>query len=1040
MTENKRKRPAPKPQRIPIPSTASSPSKTRIVTIEGSKRVSVQEKLVGARPLPSKVLPPVASLLQPIPEQVEDGHLGTSEDQPNKKTQASAGAGTLCYCGKGVRSTQCRDCRQYELSCEACWIQNHTNNPFHWAHIWNADLGFFVKHDISAVDGGIHVAALGHYGKMCPNAGNSWKMTAVEANGIHATKLQFCGCADNPSVDSKFDQLMKAGYFPGSADSPRTAFAFDVVKRFHLASLESKTAALDYISCLRRLTDNSMTASVPDPYPAFLPASRMYRYLVAIVRSGHADGIDEFMPECREQDDMDVHCPTCPAIGINVKVDAPETPLWLRHIMQQQITLDGNFHTGHFAKNCDPNDLSLYNGKAHFPPDDEYRTYLKSVPLSKEKATCTYLKAVNRQDKKKFKNMDVTGTINAQCSHVFVISTVDMHHSERFANADAALARMLRKMNPRKNASVKFRLAFEKIDKVVTYDIACEYYVKIKARFRDSPDLVDVADIVDRIRWGIPALHVTGHKSDCTYQFGTAYMDCIGHFHGETAEAYWPSANKIGGHARQMNNGHRQDTLIDNANDWNWKKTVNMSWKAMPRQTTKTAGTVNSVYRHTTSKVPSQTAIYQRMLANLENFGSTQIPSSRVAVFFKEGTKIQSNQRSIRNACNNTRDLDPAHKTHKPAQYMACEVELETIWLPSDFTEAQRVVMGSAMISLASEELKWREGEAYDLLRILRTHCKGLSALEDRFRDVTGQRNRTIAGEQVLDSRERRDNLISDYNTICKAMESLGVPLAAGDDGQFPYLTVADTFMKSRRRERALGDSRRGDGMLYTRIGITAGSKVSHLPELEDNISEEDEEPESKRQRGIQMAKRAKRKPTAKRSEKDIESLTTIEANPANKNGWLWELRRPSNMTDNEMLQWEREGDRVQWARAEADMDRFQEHVEVKLAEFLRCIETFRFRAEIWLKISTKQPARRGFVEHAKKTSYMWTQMETQCRTHLKMAGYASSLEPGFDSVAYFEEQRDLHDLLLKEQGIEPRDKHAEAETFATARDESDYA
>lgn len=114
------------------------------------------------------------------------------------------------------------------------------------------------------------------------------------------------------------------------------------------------------------------------------------------------------------------------------------------------MTLDGNFHTGHFAKNCDPNDISLCDGNAQFPPDKQYREYLKKIPVSKEvdgtiysslfpsqssfqKSTCAYLKAVNRQDKKKFKNMDVTGTINAQCSHVFVVATVDLHHSERYA-------------------------------------------------------------------------------------------------------------------------------------------------------------------------------------------------------------------------------------------------------------------------------------------------------------------------------------------------------------------------------------------------------------------------------------------------------------------------------------------------------------------------------------------------------------------------------------------------------------------------------
>jgi hypothetical protein len=101
-------------------------------------------------------------------------------------------------------------------------------------------------------------------------------------------------------------------------------------------------------------------------------------------------------------------------------------------------------------KNSDPDDVSLFKGNSYFPPDDVYRAYLKTVPNSEEvnllhyngaqlltkwvigqKSTCTYLKAVNKQDKKKFKNMDITGTVNIQCSHVFIQSSVDMQFGER---------------------------------------------------------------------------------------------------------------------------------------------------------------------------------------------------------------------------------------------------------------------------------------------------------------------------------------------------------------------------------------------------------------------------------------------------------------------------------------------------------------------------------------------------------------------------------------------------------------------------------
>jgi hypothetical protein len=43
---------------------------------------------------------------------------------------------------------------------------------------------------------------------------------------------------------------------------------------------------------------------------------------------------------------------------------------------------------------------------------------------------CNYLKVVNKQNKKQFKNMAITGTVNCQCSHVFILSSVDLLHAD----------------------------------------------------------------------------------------------------------------------------------------------------------------------------------------------------------------------------------------------------------------------------------------------------------------------------------------------------------------------------------------------------------------------------------------------------------------------------------------------------------------------------------------------------------------------------------------------------------------------------------
>jgi hypothetical protein len=143
----------------------------------------------------------------------------------------------------------------------------------------------------------------------------------------------------------------------------------------------------------------------------------------------------------------------------------------------------------------------------------------------------------------------------------------------RFANTDFALALALRQCKAPTDDEL-IRIQEEMIDCVNTYDCACQYGVNLIERFeKHFPDLVH---LVKRMQWGIPALHVQGHREDCMYLFGTAYMESIGHFHGKMAEHYWPELNQLGPQTRQMNCGHQQDTLIDHHNDWNWKKTMSL--------------------------------------------------------------------------------------------------------------------------------------------------------------------------------------------------------------------------------------------------------------------------------------------------------------------------------------------------------------------------------------------------------------------------------------------------------------------------------
>ncbi|CAA7271018.1 unnamed protein product [Cyclocybe aegerita] len=511
------------------------------------------------------------------------------------------------------------------MPCQCGAIGAHSQTPTHWADVWNATGQYFVRHDISTLREKGYAIHLGHNGNVCPHPASDIFFHLIDVNGVHHTKIQFCGC---PGALERPFQLLKHCLFPATLRQPKTAFTFRTLKTFHILHLESKVATYDFIGSLRRLTDNMFAHKIP------------------------VHSIDVLLPNC-PAGNLLVYCPACPEPEVNMEPNWQKTLIEYRHLNQTQHTLDGNHHTNKFIKNTDLDNVSLFGGRACFPDDAIFQAYLKSQPADlPEKTTCSYLNAVNKQNRKKFNNMDITGIVNAQCGHVFVKSSVDLQLGERFANTDYALAMAIHQYTTQSHDAGQFKCSFiTSCDHLVSYDISCAYWVNVVDRFkRNFPDLVNA---VHRIRFLIPLVHVQNHKDNCMYQFLSAYTDGVGHFHGETAEHVWPELNQLGAQTHQMNNGNRQETLSDHHNDWNWKKTANLAatlrldldrtrlllmekrkvfqslcdlyadkwleWDKLDRQL-RTVGTnkeIQCVYQHNQKKVPSQSRIYEMLKAEL---------------------------------------------------------------------------------------------------------------------------------------------------------------------------------------------------------------------------------------------------------------------------------------------------------------------------------------------------------------------------------------------------------------------------------------
>ncbi|KAJ7435701.1 hypothetical protein B0H11DRAFT_1937340 [Mycena galericulata] len=375
-------------------------------------------------------------------------------------------------------------------------------------------------------------------------------------------------------------------------------------------------------------------------------------------------------------------------------------------------------------------------------------------------------------------------------------------------------------------------------------------------------------------------------------------------------------------------------------------------WKLLDRTSRKVGKDVFSVYRHNTSKVPSQLAIYQHMLAQDDNFVATLVPKNRIARFMNEALDIEEAQRKIRRTVKEATEQDLQSRTSEITKRRRkledrlgpwrseqraimpmvgdkvalqatarCLVEDEKLYLPSDLTPAERQEL--QLVALGVEGARWREGQAFDALRATRGIVKGLRALEDH------------------------------------------------------------KFQHSRQQKQKLADG--------------AGSGDTSLPQPSASSAP----PAFEQGSSTQMSKRktANTKPRAAHPQTSEETLKKSEER---KEGWLWrELGKMGKLSSEEMQAWWEEAERVQWFRAEAEVQRWQEHAEMRLAELLRTIRSFAKWNNVWLDLAKAQSSSPGLAAYARQAAATYCLRRERCEKLIIKAGYGALLEPGASLVDF---------------------------------------
>ncbi|KAJ7035891.1 hypothetical protein C8F04DRAFT_954397 [Mycena alexandri] len=895
-----------------------------------------------------------------------------------------------CACG-AVALFRCPECTVTTTVCAVCLVKMHPNHHIHHVERW--DGAGFVRVRLFDLKHEVH---LGHQGFPCPQAPkdddgqprptSGREMVIVDTNGIHKARVFFCHCGI-PRKRDRF-QLAEAGLFPGTVETPGTAFTFEVLDNFHVHNLTSKKTARDYYRALQKLTDGAFPHKVANRYREFLRVVRLWRYFTMRRRSGQSFNIDDVITT-RRKNSMAVRCPACPEIGFNVekKVVLIRLTQGCRHKYTMFLSSDGNFKLQRKRKVDDPDDIALNAGNAYFVEDSEYQGYVSKVGpaddvrsnstidpftllTSTQKCTCSELKAVRMQNIAKFKSSVVSGVVAVQCARHGLFmpgGVVDLYRGEGYAHTDYALGMALGDCHDH-------RWIF------LTYDVYCQYFKNITTRFgKWFPSLMG---FIDRLGGAVPKMHIRNHIAQCQTQWSTNFQEYLGFLIGELIEGSWAELNQFAGSTKETNQGHRHDILDDGFAQWNWDKVIQM------------ADTLLKMYREACAAVRARSPAFDE-LTNATPPALVQEWEAMPKTWkIKDGKYTSPYEASIK---------------HGP---------------PTHRTAYEKLITAELTKSIASGEIGPGNTEFIARgLMIEQEQYVGITRRDWLLIVVRRHRINTILKTSAIDKATNAKSKLRKQFTPWRIAQVDRFPKLKSEIANRPLTTVEKEklFFPSEFNEPArnsLGMLEAGtieyklrEGQAYDALeevrqaiktfNFNVAFKISNIGGQPSNTRAQNflrilanarvvEADRYRRARGalLQLGLSdvdANLRPLVN---SDLYAKNTREMPKMGESKqvdpWIWTAGRPENMTPKEEEAWI---DRVKWFRDRANRDRAVEQVELVEVKVDRTIKSFEKNAEVWKTLETRSVTGSGKAAYAHVKSLMYSKLATECAATWAKAG-----------------------------------------------------
>ncbi|THH18698.1 hypothetical protein EUX98_g8912 [Antrodiella citrinella] len=700
-----------------------------------------------------------------------------------------------------------------------------------------------------------------------------------------------------------------------------------------------------------------------------MDAIRLYRNLVLLKRGGR--GHDTSDISATLEGSLAVICPACPYPGRNIPSDWEQTPSSTRWIYTLYLMLDANFKLR--SKDRGIVDVELAPGWAYYVNEVPFQRHIDAHHRQHgdqlEENTCsaehnTIVKANIR--KEGYIASGVGAVFCARHCLVRPCGVADLQKGERYVNMDYLLLKTL--------ACIVHTLL------LLSYDIACQYNKNFMKRMKAFPDDMQLRP-TSKIRFAIPKKHFAVHGANHS-KYSLNFLPHVARTYGEGIESAWHVSNGMSSATSEMGPGARHENLNDHWGAWNWEKILglgssimsaftlsmekskkhatrfesfsatfptatiamwNTNWarwmsspgvKPDPFEELETRNTLNDIRLKLAEEDASEMesgafvghevspGVFVQMGLDIEDRQRTLVVRAKDKLTVGEQANLQDKRNKLAHRIELWRKLQevymptasplrtspaipslpesetPDNDTHMPPSSTVKAEDIK-LWLPSHLPDRLRT--SEAVKPIAERERRLREAQAFDALaniRRIRRIITGISEFRKLNLKGDGQRANT--------------RLRSYYDKFhAKINASVACYRAAR-----AALLVLDP-----------------NGTWKAHL-LELSTKDVRGPNNEDNDVDNDEDNDERDSGGINTAQ-SKTKETRARGEGHYEI------------SWIW-LVQPGIQGKERVANDFSDGMRVEWAKARARTDRWQEEALLLQEEMRRTLEYLKWDADLW--------------------------------------------------------------------------------------------